>query len=407
MTLSILQGSARRTRHDRRPSFPVAGEITPFGLYPFFVHPVLPGETLQHFDSRIRMFSETIKHPLVGAWAEQWLVYVKLTDIDPNLGNMFITDTMSTAGYTAAADAPQYFTKTGQIAWVQKAAETVHNAYFLDDGETPRTINGVRQVKTLDLNWMQNLTFKPTAAAVPADVGATQEAINAWEMLRLMNMTELSYEDYLAQYGVAPKKSEMGQPEILRYTRAWTLPKNNIDPATGSPSTQWLWSLDTKAEKPKKFLEPGFIIGLQTIRPKLYPSALVASITGEMWGFSDWYPSYNLDDPAAGIKEILDTAAVFDPATGGTGASLIYDHRDILSHGEPFVNKALASLKHSLPVNSGHSFALGATDQDVRGQYCSATDIANLFTSVTAADQVVTYEGIVQARIAGHVQDNT
>ena len=38
--------------------------------------------------------------------------------------------------------------------------------------------------------------------------------------------------------------------------------------------------------------------------PKMFSDAFEATRVGGMWGFADWFPSYNLSDPAAGIIEI-------------------------------------------------------------------------------------------------------
>ena len=77
MAIQVITGNEKRTRHNRRPNFPIAGTCKPYGLYPLWVHPVLPGETLQSMTTKIRALSMPIKHPLGGAWMETWLVYVK------------------------------------------------------------------------------------------------------------------------------------------------------------------------------------------------------------------------------------------------------------------------------------------------------------------------------------------
>ena len=80
MAMQIVTPGETRTRVQRQPNFPMAGTMKPYGLYPMMITPVLPGETLLEFEMKRRTLSMPVRHPLVGAWLETWLVYVKLTD---------------------------------------------------------------------------------------------------------------------------------------------------------------------------------------------------------------------------------------------------------------------------------------------------------------------------------------
>lgn len=400
---------APATRAQRRPNFPFAGSIRPFGLYPVWAHPVLPGETLQSMVSKSRVISMPIRHPMAGAWLEQWLVYVKFTDIDRNLGQMFISDTYATTGFTYAADAPRYFGASGQINWVQKAVERVHQSYFVHDGETPRTIDGVPMVKLNNTSWFQNMMFEPTDATVPtSDASTMYEHLDAWMMLQQMSMTELTYEKYLETYGVSAKVQSQGDPEILAFSRSWAQPVNTVEPTTGVPSSAFVWADEFKVNKPKRFDEPGFIIALQAVRPKLYNSltTLKASMVGNLWGFSDWFPSYNLSDPTARVKQIASTDPVFGAGAQDAGTKqLIYDAADLLSHGEQFLNGG-ASV-YTLPVSTGLEVKTASQPEDMRGEYCKAADVDGLFLGAAAQDRVLNYEGMAFAVISGHIADMT
>lgn len=305
---------APATRANRRPNFPFAGSIKPYGLYPVWIHPVLPGETLQSMVSKARVISMPVKHPMAGAWLEQWLCYVKFTDIDRALGQMFISDSVATTGYTFAADTPRYFGSIGQINWVQKCVERIHSAWFMHDGETRRTIDSVPMVKLNNTSWYQNMMFEPTDAAVPVtDASTMYEHLDGWMMLQQMQLTELTYEQYLETYGVKSVRQNVGDPEILAFSRSWTQPVNTVEPTTGTPSSAWIWADEFKTTKPKRFDESGFIIVLQTVRFKMYNALLnlESSMVGNLWGFSDWFPSYNLSDPTARVKQMASTDLVF------------------------------------------------------------------------------------------------
>lgn len=405
--MQILTPSQVKTRHTRTPNFPLAGTMKPFGLYPVMIHPVLPGETLQSASVKWRCLSKPIKHPLAGAWLETWLCYVKFTDIDRALGQMFISDTYATTGWTAAANNPRYFVKSGQIDWVRLCTERVAKAYFTHKEEALTLIDTVPQVKLNNNSWYQNLMFKPagvTTAQLPGEGSDTQ--LTGFQVMQMMQMTELTYEQYLKQYGVQSVVDGIGEPEILRYTRSWTVPTNTVEPTTGAPSSAWVWSDELSAEKPKRFDEPGFIVMLASVRPKMYQANLPYSFVGNLWGFTDWFPAYNLDDPAAGVRVITSADPTIAPAAVTAGPfDLLYDHRDLLNHGEQFVNATTHPF--AIPSSTGLKIAAGNSPSKLQGEYAELTDINSLFVSATATDQFCYYEGIAMMRIDGHMKDTT
>lgn len=410
--IQIIQPGQTRTRFHRRPNFPIAGSVRPFGLYPIMLHPVLPGETLKSMTTKWSMVSMPLTNPLAGAWLESWVFYVKLTDLDRDLGQMFISDSYSTSGWTAANDRKKYFTAQNQIDWVRKCTERVHDAYFISEGETPKLFDGedndIRQIKLNQRSWYQNLMFEPTETALDTTGEFDHDAqMSAWQMLQQMQMTELSYESYLEQYGVQSMRLGIGEPEILRFTRSWTKPVNHIDTGTGTPSSAWVWNDEMKLEKDKRFEEPGFILQCAAVRPKMFNKHQLWSMTGNLWGFSDWFPAYNLVDPTAGIKRIGTDDSVFEPTWNAAEGEvqLLYDHRDLLSHGEQFVNDF--STHYDLPFSTGQSGIAAATPEDVRGEYCDTQDIQDLFTSTASEQERLQYEGLTSLTIAGHVQDTT
>lgn len=406
--LQVLQPGMNKKRHRRSPNFPIAGIMKPYGAYPIFVHPVLPGETLQEWDMKWRCLSKPIKHPLVGAWMDTWLIYVKFTDIDRALGEMFISDTYSTAGWTAGSNRPRHFTKSGQIDWVYLALNRIANAFFLHEGETIIRNDEVPMLKMANTSWYQNLMFKP-AGVDPAALPSNPDAqLTGYQMMQMMNMTEVTYESYLKQYGVQSIVSGVGQPEILRYTRSWTVPVNTVEPSTGIPSSAWVWSDHLKLDKAKRFDEPGFVMLVASSRPKMYQADLPYSFVGNLWGFSDWFPAYNLADPAAGVRLIVSSDAVIDPtAVTGGPFDLLYDHRDLLNHGEQFVNATDATMPYALPRANGLAIAAGATQSTLQGEYPLAADIDALFVGAGASDKFLYYEGMSSLVIDGHMTDTT
>ncbi len=403
----VIQENASRQRHNRRPTFPIAGTLRPYGLYPVWAHPVLPGETLQSAVVKMRTLSLPVKHPLVGAWQESWLVYVKFTDLDEELGQMFISDQFATTGFTAGADDPRTFVKSGQVDWIRLALERVHKEWFVYEKETPRTIDGVPMCKLNNVSWYQNMVFEDVDEAVPVtDASDLYAHLQGWQMLQQMKLTELTYEDYLRTYGARPKDAKEGVPEILRFARSWTQPSNVIDTSTGTPSSAFNWNDEIKLDKAKRFQEPGFILHFTCIRPKMFQKNLAASMIGNLWGFSDWFPSYTLDDPTSSVKKLSKVDPVFGAAMTDAGTeTLLYDHMDLLSHGETFVNDW--SGPYDLPSATGMSVKTGEDVNDLRGEYPLEADIDALFTGATADRRLCYYEGIANVVVSGHALDTT
>lgn len=419
MSLSIVTPGETRTRVRRTPNFPLAGTLKPYGLYPVMATPVLPGETLEGFEMKRRMISMPIRNPLVGAWLETWLVYVKITDWDPDLAQMFLSVDYSTTGYTSAGNEPRYFSKTGQIRWIQAATETVWREFFADQSELDSAIpeiDGVPMVKRRSYDWTHNLMFTP-ADLEPEDLPSNPEGqLTGMQIMALAGMTELTYEKYLQQYGVSEKAAAKvaGKPEILRYIQEWATPTNQIDPSTGAPSSAWAFSGPVKADKAKRFDEPGFLVVLQAVRPKMFNRQLDASRVGELWGFADFFPSYNLTDPAAGIIEVSLNDPPFATGVHGGAATpehVLIDSRDLLTRGEQFVNDWDGPYR--LPEITTQTNILEATSlATMRGYYPLLGDINALFTENTAETPVearrrLYYEGIATMEIRGHVKDTT
>lgn len=407
----VIQPGAQQTRFNRRPNFPVIGTIRPYYLHPLMIHPVLPGETMKSFDLKWRVVSKPVKHPLAGCWLETWLMYVKFTDIDRELGQMFVSNDFDPAPYMTAVDQPLCFTSADQIQWVYLCLHRCHFAYFKSDDD-PQILwqSQLPMVKMNNTSWYQNMMFyqdEPTTAT--QGILNQEQQLSAYQMLLQMQMTELSYEQYLQQYGVQAINAETGVPEILRYSRSWTLPTNTVDPTDGTPSSAWVWSEEVKAEKPKRFTEPGFIIALMTARPKVYHKNIKSSLVGNLWGFQDWFPAYTLQDPTAGVRIIDPTDGVFLQSGANPTATtdkLIYDHRDLLSHGEQFVNQWTDNFGNRVPAASKPVITAGTNGPNIRGEFLTDADINALFVDGANGNGLY-YEGMAGLNISGHITDTT
>ena len=401
-TIQVVQPGDRKRRVTRRPNFPTTGAIKAMGLYPTAFTPVMPGETLKGFKNKQTVVSAPTKSPHSGAWLETFCFHVRLTDIDRALADMFIGQLNDSAPYQAPADRPRYFTKAGQIDWLYLATEKVVKHFFLDDDESPRFVDGdVFETKLIKNDFSESMIPVEAADSVPVDTDQDEmlPKLQAFYAMRQMGLGATSYDEYLRTYGVSSVKVEEGKPELLAYRRYFSKPSNVIDPTSGAPTGAFYWNVDESNDKPKMFKEPGFVIWYTLFRPKVYDESQVSSRSASLWGFQDFFPSYTLHDPSAGIEKLsLDDMDWF----AATGTDEFYiDRRDLLSHGEQFVN-GLSRL--APPLSATRDFT--GTNQQLRGQYLP-TDADIFASSVVEAERVLDYEGLLSAEIAGHVQDNT
>ena len=130
-------------RKPRRPQHPFYLEQRPWQIQPFFIPPVLPGETLQNLLAQTRIVSDPVKNSLIGWWAEQYFFYVKHRDLDERdtYTGMMIDPSVTLTSLFTAADPASYHGATGgnRMNWVLKCLKRVTECYFRNEGEAWNT----------------------------------------------------------------------------------------------------------------------------------------------------------------------------------------------------------------------------------------------------------------------------
>ena len=96
-----------------------------------------------------------------------------------------------------------------------------------------------------------------------------------------------------------------------------------------------------------------------------------------------------------------------DGVVSGQSATVFVDYRDVLAHGEQFVNAVAADHPFAVPMASVPDMSAGKQPEDLRGEYATAANVDALFVGAAATDRVAYYEGITQLRVRGHVVDYT
>lgn len=404
----------------RSPRHPFYIRHKPFALQPFLLAPVLPGETMKSALIQSRVVSEVLEGSLAtsisGWWCEYYLFYVKHRDLDDReeFENMMLDPTWTDDPVDeTSANAAYYFSGAG-INWSKLCLKRVVEEYFRDEGDAwdAHTVDGLPMASLVGNSWLDSadLTADFVQDDVDVDLNAddtitTSEidrAFTQWMMLRNNNLTQMSYEDFLATYGVKPNVEELHRPELLRYIRDWTYPTNTVEPTTGVPSAAVNWSIAERADKDRFFREPGFIFGVACVRPKMLFSTTSQSGSAA-WAMRDarsWLPALlNDGNPTNSIVFIPEGQGPLAPLslTGTNG--YFFDLRDLLIYGDQFIG-----------IPAGTTFTAGSAGAtvpaDVQGwEYPTEAQIDTLFKTDTK--EYIRHNGMVDLHILGTQEDRT
>ena len=344
--VQLVQNAPQFQRSTRRPRHTFQVAVRPFSLTPFFIAPVLPGESLKKGLFQARGQSGVIDAAFnnTGFWTEAHFFYVPLRFMDAGFADMVIDPEYDAAALTEAVSAV-YYHAGGSINYTRRALEAVRDAFFLDEGEIgpvhPTT--GLPVLRLMTDTAFQSLTTLANFDAADLDVDLNADgtitasevdrARSMWMALVSRGLTDMSYADYLKAYGVKRVADEVIRgPELLRSVRDWKYPGRVIDPGTGAVSSALVVEMQESLDKDRFFKEPGVLLGCFAVRPKTYSSAQSGSVLGFMKTGAQWLPATALNDPAFGS---LSFAAGTGPLPGSTSAYQI-DIRDLLLYGDQF-----------------------------------------------------------------------
>lgn len=372
-TAAPLPNMQRKMRY---PNHPFQLRTAAFGIYPFFIAPVLPGETMKSMNLQSRVVTDPIKNPLAGWWLEYYFFYVKLTDLylREEFRQMLLNPSYDVTSVITAnqggttTNMRHYFPGgAGMINYSRLCQRVVVDHYFRDEDDTFAnwTMNDglvsdvpVAQIQGNNVFDSAFLEDTQTAVDVPVvdgpdanttlDASEVQDAMMRWHQAKLYGLTEMSYEDWLDAQGIKQPGVVEHKPELIRYVREWQYPTNTIDPTNGSPRSAVSWSIRERADKPRYFPEPGFLFGVTVVRPKVYLSKQEGSFTAVMNDYKTWMPSFlHQVDPNITRKKIAHDAGPLATVVTDTDGYWV-DVKDLLLYGEQFHNFQLDSTVANL-----------------------------------------------------------
>nr|QXN72876.1 MAG: major capsid protein [Microvirus sp.] len=410
MTVKLQRRSALTDRAMRNPQHSFSIKASPYQIVPTMIAPVQPGDTLKNAMMQARVVTKPVASALTGWWAETFMFYVRLGDMEDaeDLKKMVVSpDDEIMANDSSAAH--HYFAGRG-INWVDRSLLPVIRHYFRDEGEEPGDfkIGNFYSAAAVGSSWWSSLVLEadfPTDDFVDGDgdpdpMASPNQWENQWAMyqnMRMMRLTTATFEEWLAQYGVqAPPNlhesdPERKIPELLRYAREWQYPSNTINPETGEPSSAVSWVLSERVDKSRFFGEPGFILGLMVVRPKIYFAKQLQFAASLLTSANAWLPAVFRNDPHASILAYQGGQGPLDAET-----TWAIDIKDLFLHGDQM-----------LIGNAGYRLALPDLDSpSVNLKYPDETMVASLFAG-TEPDASYESDGIYMLNIAGRLKDMT
>lgn len=401
MAVQVMQNVGRRLR---TPTHTFQVRHIPFGIQPFFIAPVLAGETMKNLLFQSRAVSDPIRNPLVGWWLEYYFFYVKLTDLDARdtIMNALIDPTNSMSSLNEAANI-RYYHAAGGPNWTKLCLKRVVEEYFRDEGDAWdifKVDTDIPQAMLQGETWQNSLMTSASLVSndFNVDLNANEtitaseieRAWSQWQLLKSGNLVDMSWEDYLRTFGVKPPEEASRRPELIRYVREWTYPTNHIDPTNGAATSAVSWGIQERADKDRFFKEPGFLFGVTVARPKVYSTKQTGSAVELMENAYAWLPAALRSDANASLVRNTGTNSVL---TGLGATEYVVDMKDLLLYGDQFLNfDATASNVNASQV--------GLPTNDLSNiRFVPAADINGLFVSVDV--NRVRQDGVVRLSILG------
>ena len=386
----------------------------PFVAQPFLLARVLPGETMSNLFFESRVITDPIRNPIIGWKKEYYFFYVKVTDLMIDaIRDMFVDPTnASVAGaHGEAANVQRTYTAKGGVDWTQKCLDKVVLHWFRDQDETAAgnvLAAGDRLVQIRDTLFLDSLTDKDLlpegdAIAGATDAGDLDRLMDAFNMLRAMGVANLTYEDWLRQQGIAVPEKDEGKPELLDRFTDFQYPSNTINAATGAPTSAVSWVFKQSSRKPKFFKEPGFVIGVSVVRPKVYFSGLAGSAAGFATRAWDWTPDYLRAMPETSLKQFTAGTGPLGDLTTDTDAYWL-DMRDELLYGDQFQNMAAFN---AVPANDGTYNLVALPLQTLAFKYPTENMVKSFFVDSAGTAFYIRQDGYASLSIKGHETDHT
>lgn len=300
----------------------------PFKLYPIMVHPVLPGETVRRMFVDGRIHLNGVQSMLTGWYADIMFAYVKIRDIDADLVQHLIDDSLTIPSEyqsTTNRDAGEVSAST-RIAYPTLMTALLYEYFYARE-------------KTYYHGGLPILPLKyPGCFQEFFELAEDQDSDLADAPGILARMVEDidNYAEVLEAYGLRDAIVARTLPEILLWRSYHNYPvlapiDDNSEILTRS---QCLWTFRESrlTSRGVYITEPGFIIGVAATRPDVVEGNKLEWQATKFVNQKDWLvPPYELEDFIGTIQPGL-----FDNFS--YVSNLHYNRADTWLNGESYTN---------------------------------------------------------------------
>lgn len=410
--VKLITQTPKTGRKMRKPMHDFNLKTKPFQIAPFFIAPVLPGETMKNLTMQARVVSDPLASKLVGWWQEYYYFYVKHRDLDgrDDYTEMMLDPDKDMSTYQTAASTKYNHYASG-MNWCEKCVKRIVEEYFRDEGVAwdAHTIDGLPAASINKEGYWQSAALADAYTAQDVDVDADadntitaheiEQGMRMWQMQRSYGLTEMDYDDWLETYGIKKAKELSNIPELIRYVREWTYPSNTVNATDGSVASAASWSIAERADKDRFFREPGFVVGVSVTRPKIYINEREGAGVGMLDDALSWLPAIMRDDPWTSLKKFAHDKGPLATAVTDTDGYWI-DVKDLFLHGDTFINYAFATEALKAENNIVDVFNADLSNK----YYTNETEVDNLFAGT---DKYIRQDGVVNLHVLGALEDST
>lgn len=405
--LQVASGAAEKTRVPRYPVHDFHGRTKPFQIQPIVIAPVLAGETMKNMTTQMRIVSNPVRNRLIGWWHDTHYFYVKLRDLE-GIPEADIKDMLMDAGYNintthSTAAAAVYYHNSG-VNWLKLCLDQIVKHYFRsgDDAVSIATLGGlplaaIKNRRGIEDSLMQTdqLVDGVIDQTPTADVGLNKLSTleQTWLLMKNAQLTDMTFEDYIEQFGVRQKKGDdLGEPELLRTLSEWAYPANTIAD-DGTASSALSWTISGRSDKDRMFKEPGFIVGVMVSRPKVYFGKQREYAAHLLDNAFTWLPATLKEQVWSSLKDV---PASTGPFGGEYDEGYTLDVRDLFVHGDQFLTDITATDQNifALPLKTSG-----------KDKYPAEADIDKLFVGATGG--TLEFDGTARFTILGTQLDHT
>lgn len=361
---TVRRAGATGSRSTRYPRHTWGIVARPFALQPMCIAPVSAGDSIKNIRFEARILTDPILDQITGWWAEMYWFYVRISNLDEAdaARALVVTPDASLAGLDTTAKGWTYHGSAGLPDWLAMAMKPIVRTYFrTENGEwndfliaptvgDPPAIPGAGLIGR---SWLDTLSRE--ADLPPITGGGSDDYSDRWEHyqnLRKQKLITMDFPEFLQSQGIIVPEQlqqplpEKRKPELLRFTRQFSYPSNTVNPDGSGTVSAVSWVVAERMDRAIFCDEPGFIVGVTCVRPKLYRGKQVA--TGCAY----------IRDARSLVPDLLEDAPqeVLDVWTGGGGAidtstDYVHDLSAVYSLGDQFVVGGVPSTELPDPTS--------------------------------------------------------